>query len=304
FYALLLLGFFTTHDLIGVANTLALVGLGTTEVTDFRSYLTDQLLVDTFDDDISLAWGFHGNALRQLIIDRVGETQRQGQGLTLGLRAVTHTNQLQLALEALADADNHVVDQCTGGTGHGCIDTSGTRSETQLALFLDHFNGRMHAQVQGTLGAFDRHFLTVNLDFYTLWQFDRVLCDARHRNPLSEYGAEHFAADTGSASGAISHDTLVGGDDRNTQSTLDLGQLVRGFILTQTRTAGALQLFNYRLALEVLQFDGQDRLGVALNIVTGYIAFFGQYFGDSHLQLCRRHADTGLFSHLGITDTG
>src|SRR5690554_1629241 len=61
FYALLLLGFFTTHDLIGVANTLALIGLGTTEITNFRGYLTDQLLVDAFDDDVSLARGFHGN---------------------------------------------------------------------------------------------------------------------------------------------------------------------------------------------------------------------------------------------------
>src|SRR5690606_34137560 len=125
-----------------------------------------------------------------------------------------------------------------------------------------------------------------------------------HRNPLSEYVAEHLAADTGSASGASSHDTLVGGDDRNTDSPLDLGQPVRGIILTHTRTPGALELFNYRLALGVLQFDGPVRLGGALNIVTGYIAFFGQYFGYSHLQLCRRHADTGLFSHLGITDTG
>src|SRR5690606_24221524 len=139
-------------------------------------------------------------------------------------------------------------------------------------------------------------------NFYTLWQFDSVLGDARHRNPLSEYSAEYFAADTGSASGTISHHTLVGGNDRYTQSALDLGQLACGFVLTQTRTAGALQLFNYRLAFEVLQFDGQDRLGVALNVVTGYIAFFGQYFGDSHLQLCRMHADTALASHLGITE--
>src|SRR5690606_5743365 len=304
FYALLLLGFFTTHDLIGVANTLALIGLGTTEITNFRGYLTDQLLVDAFDDDVSLARGFHGNALGQLIVDRVGETQGQGQNLSFGLSPVSYTNQLQLALETLADADNHVVDQCTGSAGHGCIDTARTRSETQNALFLSNFNGRMQAQCQGALGALDGDIQTIDLDFYTLWQSDRVLSDARHRNPLSEYGAEYFTADTGSASSAISHNTFVGGDDRDTQSTLDLGKLVNGLVLTQAGTADAFHFFDNRLAFEVLELDRQYRLGIALHFITSYIAFFFKYFGDSHLQLCRRHADTGLFSHLGITDTG
>src|SRR5690606_12252110 len=98
-----------------------------------------------------------------------------------------------------------------------------------------------------------------------------------HRNPLSEYGAEHFTADTGSASGTIRHHTLVGGDDRHTQSTLDLGKLVNGLVLTQAGTTGTLQLFNYRLALEVLELDRQNRLGIALNFITGNIAFFFKY---------------------------
>src|SRR5690606_37568684 len=165
--------------------------------------LTDQLLVDTFDDDISLAGGFHGNALRQLIFDRGRKAQCQGQRLTLGSCTITHTDPLQLALEALAYAADPVVGQSAASAGHGRIRTSGTRCETQLALFLDQFNGRMHGQIQSTLGALDRYFLTFNLYFYTLWQFDRVLGDARHRNALSEYGAEYFAADTGSASGTI-----------------------------------------------------------------------------------------------------
>src|SRR5690606_14290892 len=148
--------------------TLALVRLWATEVADFRGNLADQLLVDTFDDDISLARGFHGNTFWHLIFDRVGKAQCQGQSLTLGSCTITHTDQLQLALEALAYADNHVVDQSTGSAGHGRIRTSGTRCETQLALFLDQFNGRMHGQIQSTLGALDRYFLTFNLYFYTL----------------------------------------------------------------------------------------------------------------------------------------
>src|SRR5690606_37383914 len=109
---------------------------------------------------------------------------------------------------------------------------------------------------------------------------------------------------TGSASRAISHDTFIGGDDRDTQSTLDVGKLLNGLVLTQAGTADAFHFFYNRLAFEVLLLDRQYRLVIALHFLTSYLAFFFKYFGDSHLQLCRRHADTGLFSHVGITDTG
>src|SRR5690554_264681 len=143
FYALLLLGFFTTHDLVGVANTLALIGFWATEITDLRSYMANQLFVDTFDDDVSLAGGLNSDTLRQLIVDRVGEPQSQGQNLSFCLSPVSYTNQLKLALETLADADDHIVDQCTSSAGHGCIDATRTGRKTQHTLFLDYFNGRM-----------------------------------------------------------------------------------------------------------------------------------------------------------------
>src|SRR5690606_36942255 len=120
-YALLLLSFFATYDFVGVAHTLALIRLGTTEIADLRSHLTDQLLVDTLDQDVGLAGGFGGDALRKLVVDRMGEAQREIQHLAFGLGLVAHTHQLQLALEALAHANDHVVDQCTSGTGHGAI---------------------------------------------------------------------------------------------------------------------------------------------------------------------------------------
>src|SRR5690606_2519830 len=51
-YALLLLSFFTTDYFVRVTYTLALVRLGTTEVANFSSHLTNHLLVDTLDQDI------------------------------------------------------------------------------------------------------------------------------------------------------------------------------------------------------------------------------------------------------------
>src|SRR5690606_1163290 len=110
-------------------------------VANFGSHLTDQLLVDTLNQDIGLARSFSGNTLRQLIVDRMREAQRKVQHLAFGLRLVTNTNQLQLTLEALADADDHIVDQSTGSTGHGLVLLiTITGSKTQLTIFLQHFN--------------------------------------------------------------------------------------------------------------------------------------------------------------------
>ncbi|MCY1414637.1 hypothetical protein D9M71_300940 [compost metagenome] len=101
--------------------------------------------------------------------------------MAFGLRLVTNTNQLELALEALADADYHVVDQGASGTGHGTgLLIAVTGSETQFTVVLDDFNGGMNFQFQCALGALDRQFLTSQLDFHAGRQLDGVLSNARH----------------------------------------------------------------------------------------------------------------------------
>ncbi|MCY1446456.1 hypothetical protein D9M71_630250 [compost metagenome] len=101
--------------------------------------------------------------------------------MAFGLRLVTNADQLELALEALADADHHVVDQGAGGTGHGTgLLVAVTRSETQLTVVLNDFDGRVDFQLQGAFGALDRKFLASQLDFNAGRQFDGVLSNARH----------------------------------------------------------------------------------------------------------------------------
>src|SRR5690606_1334338 len=235
-YALLLLSFFTTDYFVRVTYTLALVRLGTTEVANFSSHLTNHLLVDTFDQDIGLAGSFSGNALRQFIVHRVREAESQRQHLTFGLRLVTDADQLELALEALADTDHHVVHQRASGTGHGAsLLITITASETQLARILDDFNGRMNVQFQSALCALHRKLLAGHLDFDASGQLDGVLSNARHAYPPLEHSAEHFAADTSSAGRTISHHTLVGGHDRNTQTAAYFRQLIDGFVLAKAR---------------------------------------------------------------------
>src|SRR5690606_19294028 len=107
-YALLLLSFFTTNHFVRVTHAFALVRLWATVITDFSGHLTDQLLIDTLDQDISLAGGLSGNAVRQFIFHRMREAEGQGRDLTFGLRFVTHANQLELRLRDLADAHHHV----------------------------------------------------------------------------------------------------------------------------------------------------------------------------------------------------
>src|SRR5690606_14981612 len=234
----------------------------------------------------------------------MGETERQVQNLAFHLSLVTHTDQLQLALEALGDTHHHVVDQCTGGTGHGTgLLIAVATGETQPALSLDDLHGRMQLHFQTALGTLDRQQLTIQLDFDTRRQLDGVFSNARHAYTPLEYGAEDFATDTGGTSSTISHHTLVGGNDRHTQPTTYFRQLIDGLVLTQARTTGALELFNDRTAFEIFQLDGQQRLGFAAHLETRNVTFVLQNVGNCHLQLRGRHAYDGLFSHLGITDT-
>src|SRR3990167_5915705 len=72
-YALLLLGFFTTDDFVCVTHTFAFVRLWWTEVADLSGHLTNQLLINTLDQDIGLAGCFSGNASRQVIFHWVRE---------------------------------------------------------------------------------------------------------------------------------------------------------------------------------------------------------------------------------------
>src|SRR5690606_23183902 len=303
-YALLLLSFFTTDHFVRVTHALALIRLGTTEVADFSSHLAYHLLIDTFDYDIGLARGFSGDALRQFVFDRVREAEGKGQHLTFGLSPVTDTHQLELALKALADADYHVVDQRTGSAGHRTVLLiTIASSKAQLVRLLDDFNRRMNIQFQSALGTLHRKLLAGQLDFNASGQLDGVLSNARHAYPPLEHSAEYFATHASGTGSTISHHTFIGGNDRHTQTTAYFRQLVYGFVLAQARTTGALQLFDNRTAFEILQLDGQQRLGIAADLVTRNVTFVLENVGNCHLQLGSRHAYDGLFSHLGITDT-
>ena len=73
----------------------------------------------------------------------------RGSTLTFGLRLVTNTDQLKLALKASIDADHHIVDQSTSSAGRSAsLLITIASSETQLTGFMRDFNGRSEHSVR------------------------------------------------------------------------------------------------------------------------------------------------------------
>jgi hypothetical protein len=97
--------------LVGIAYTLAPVGLRSAVSTDIGGDLANQLLVHTTQND--LGGGRSSAVTPARMLYRVREAQCQRNSIALDGGFVTYTNQLQLALEALGNTDYHVVDQCT-----------------------------------------------------------------------------------------------------------------------------------------------------------------------------------------------
>ena len=96
--------------LANVVDTLALVRLGRTMAADLSGDLTDLLLVDTLDVHVGVVGNLEGDALGSLDDHGVREAQGELEVLTLLLHAVTDAGELELLLEALGNANNHVVD--------------------------------------------------------------------------------------------------------------------------------------------------------------------------------------------------
>src|SRR5690606_32396733 len=110
-----LLGFLADDGFVGVLHALALVRLGRTEAADLGGDFAPRLLVGAGDDDLGLGRRAQGDALRRREHDRVREAQREVEVLALDSGAVANAHQLELALEALGDAVDHVGDDRAQG---------------------------------------------------------------------------------------------------------------------------------------------------------------------------------------------
>ena len=107
----------------------------------------------------------------------MGEAQGQRQCLALGLRTVADPDQFELALKALADAGDQVVDQGAHGAGHGRIAGLAQHDIDLVVLLLDadvpvdvhrHLSNRpLHGQV-----------LALQLHIHALGNLNRLFCNS------------------------------------------------------------------------------------------------------------------------------
>src|SRR6185503_19681199 len=106
--ALLLLAFLHHDFLAGIAHALALVGFRRAVAPDHGRDLADLLAVYALYYDLRLARRLDRDAVRNRELDRVREAEGQVQVLALQGGAVADAYELELALEALGHARDHV----------------------------------------------------------------------------------------------------------------------------------------------------------------------------------------------------
>ena len=110
------------HAFAGVADPLALVGLGLAELSDVGSHLADLLLVDALHDDAGGRGDLEGDALGGVHRHRVGEAQGELERRRApGDGPVAHAHDLELLGEPGGDPGHHVGDQRAGEPVQGAV---------------------------------------------------------------------------------------------------------------------------------------------------------------------------------------
>src|SRR5882724_2979124 len=95
----------------GVAHALLLVRIGLAEAADVRGDLTDQLAIHAGDGDVRLLVDRDVDPVRDIEDDRVRVPEREDDLLALHLGAIADADDVELALEAVGDAEHRVGDQ-------------------------------------------------------------------------------------------------------------------------------------------------------------------------------------------------
>src|SRR4249920_3344383 len=106
----------------------------------------------------------------------------------------------------------------------------------------------------------------------------------------SGHDAEDFAALPDGPRLFVRHHALRRGDDRGTETALDLRQLALAAVDTQAGTRHTLEAVDHGAAFVVLQFDRQRLFhAFARGVETGNVAFVLQHLDQRSLQFRRRH---------------
>src|SRR6516165_5796115 len=128
------LSFFSPNRLARVSNALALVGFRRVKRPDIGRNLTNNLLVNSLDQNLCIFLNRNLDAIRNLKNHRMRKSDVQIQVLSLNLRPKSDALDFESLLKALADAEYHIVDQAARKAVKG-LDASGFGIAIQHGLF-------------------------------------------------------------------------------------------------------------------------------------------------------------------------
>src|SRR5690606_12670163 len=294
--------------LAGVADALALVGLGLAPRPDVGGHLADGLLVDAGHDDAVGGRHLEGDAVGGLDVDRVAEAQGQLQGVgALGRRPVADAHDLELLAEALGDADHHVVDQRADEAVHGPgLALVVGALDHQLVAVLADGDATGDVALQRPLGAAHGDVPVLDRHLDAAGHGDGGLTDARHGGcpPV----AEDLAAPPAPARLSVGQQPLAGRDARDAQAPEHAGDLVGLRVDAQAGLGHALEARDGARAVgAVLHADAQGLAGLAdvlLHVVPLDVPLGREDARQGLLQLARGHAHLVVHRHVGVADPG
>src|SRR6266550_1601385 len=168
--------------LAGVADALALVGLGLADLADVGRHLADELLVGPPDGDTGGARDLEGDPVGGVDVDGVRETEGQLDLVgPLGGGPVADADDLELPREPVGHPDHHVVDQRPGEAVEGAVlPLVGRPGDDQLVAFPGHGDVGHQVALQRALGALHDHVRAVEGHVDTGGDGNRLPADAGH----------------------------------------------------------------------------------------------------------------------------
>jgi len=280
-----------------VVNALALVRLWWTLHTNLSSNLSDLLLRNTLNGNVSVVRYLKGDALRCNIKNWVRITKGKVKILALKCCTVANASELKLLLKALRNANNHVVDKGADKTLL-CIGLSGliNASNEKLLSLLSNGNKLRESTSQLALRTLNGNGGVINCHSDSSRNLDRLLTNTRHGCLLSFLSdlpnvSDDLAANAVLTSVAVAHHALRSGNHCDTKTTKNAWKLLSGGVNAQTRLGNTTNAANGLSALlAILKGDVKSLLRLSiLNGVTLDIALFGDDASNLNEHLARWH---------------
>src|SRR3989337_757950 len=281
---------FELDPFAGVADALALVGIGRPHRAYARRHLADQFAVE--GDPLG-----RGNLHRV----RVADGERQVVPLLGG--TVAHALDLQLYPVPVRDAAHHVGQQCPGEAVQGTVlPLVRGPCHDQLPILQSDVHVRVKGALQLPLRALHRDVRALHLDFNAFGDGHGHPPYPRHRLLLSRRPpvlpdiGDHFSADALPPGLPVGHQAARGGEDRHPQPAAHPRDRRAPAVDAQPRAAHPADAREHGFPpWAVAQRDAQDPLRAALDALrVGDEALLLENARDLPLQPAPRHLDVVL----------